>query len=250
MTPGGEPPFDGECPGCQRALRPGMNFCPGCGRGLRGPAPRTGPVPSPAMAQGALRFQAPVGAQYPPFTATPGMYPPPVSAKRAGAMASAVFSLISASFAFVGGLIYLSQGLGSRDLWLLMGALCFLAFALAILGTIAIGRRTWRSLALMADLALVAIGALALADQVFVGIVVLSMALVALTLLLASWGQFMEEYLYGYPYPPALPPTASAWQLPSDLGTRPPGPVPPGRGAPPPRSADGEASIDEFAGHG
>ncbi len=214
MTGGGLEPSRATCPGCGRELGRGMNFCPGCGRQLTEAAPWVKEAPRPSIAQGALHFTAPAHAQSPPFMPPYVMYPPQLSSRRAGAIASAVFSLVSASFAFIGGLIYILQGLGSENLWVLMGALCFLAFALAILGTIGIARRTWRFVSLLADLALLGLGLFVFLDQIFVGIVVLAMALVAIILLLASWGQFGELHPWGPPFPYPGPP-GGAWPPPA-----------------------------------
>lgn len=248
MTGDGFASSEGTCPGCHRALRPGMNYCPGCGRQLREGAPRVHDPPYTSTVQGAMRFAAPVQAQAPPFMAPYGMYPPLASAKRSGAIASAVFSLISASFSFIGGLVYLFQGLWFEDLWVLMAALCFIAFALAILGTIAIARRTWRFVALLSDLALVGVGVFIFIDMDFVGIVVLSMALVAITLLMTSWGQFAEELPWGQPLPYPRPHTGSAWQLSPSMGARPPHPGDPPMGAPPPSTSWDGGPVEEIAG--
>ena len=239
--------LENSCPNCQRQLRPGMNFCPGCGStvGASG-QPGQGPGQVPVSGhQGTLHFHAPTQGPYPmPYFPAPAMYPPPMSSKRAGALASAVIMLISAVFVLIAGIYYTIEGLWWEDFWVALGIICFITFSTAIVGTIAIVRRAWRLIPLLADTMLIACGAFSIFDLDVLGLIILILAIIALILLVVSWGQFNEPRAMQYPMPYMLPPPGTPMPMagmgmgmtpPPALGVPPPGPMAPTGGAPPPR---------------
>jgi hypothetical protein len=157
-----------------------------------------------------------------------------MSSKRAGAITSAILMLISASFAFIAGLIYIMSGIWFEDLWVGLGIMCFISFSLAIVGTVAIVRRIWPLVPLAADALLIACAVLSLMDMMGISIVILVLAIVAIVLLAASWGQFKELRNMQYPMPMGMPPQAMGMP-PQAMGMPPQamGMPPPAIGGPP-----------------
>ena len=235
-----------SCPNCQRQLRPGMNFCPGCGSPTGasiGTGQGRGQVPV-SGSEGTLHFHAPTQGPYPmPYFPAPAMYPPPMSGKRAGAIASAVIMIISAVFVLIVGIYYTIEGLWWDDFWVVLGIICFITFSMAIVGTIAVVRRAWRLTPLLADTMLIACGAFSIFDLGVLGPIILILAIIALILLVVSWGQFNEPRAMQYPLPYMSPPPGTPMPVagmgmgmtpPPAVGAPPPGPMSPTWGAPPP----------------
>ncbi|UCC93402.1 MAG: zinc-ribbon domain-containing protein [Thermoplasmata archaeon] len=253
------------CPNCSRQLRPGMNFCPGCGTPTGAPTGSggaTGPVPTPGQApanapvsgrNGTLHFHAPTQGPYPmPYFPAPAMVAAPMTSKRAGAIASAVLMLIASVFVLIAGIFYTVEGLWWEDFWVALGAICFVTFALTIVATIAIVRRSWRFVPLLANGLLIGCGTFALFDLDFLGVIIIILSIISMILLLVSWGQFHELSSYQYPMPYMMPPPGTpmggggmgmtpppGMGGPAPMGAPPPGmgAPPPGMGAPPPASA-------------
>lgn len=257
------------CPNCQRQLRPGMNFCPGCGTpvgGGPGPGPSRGPGTGAMPVSGrdgTIHFHVPTQGPYPmPYFGGPMMYPPPMSSKRAGAIASAVIMLISAIFVMIAGIFYTVEGLWWEDFWVALGVFCFFSFSMAVVATIAIARRTWRLAPLVADGLLISCGAFSMVDLDVLGIIIMVLAILALILIAVSFGQFNEGLGYQYPQPYMMPPPGAGMPgpqmgMPPPAGMGAPPPVrypPPSGGAPPPTARpmeDGEDLIvDAYVGEG
>ncbi len=227
-----------------------MNFCPACGTPLGAgsdPANAPGPGPMPVSGRdGTIHFHVPTQGPYPmPYFGGPMLYPPPMSTKRAGAIASAVLMLISAVFVLLAGIFYTVEGLWWEDFWVALGVICFVTFSMAVVGTIAIARRIWRLAPLAADGLLIACGAFSMVDLDFIGVIILVLAIIALILLAVSFGQFNEAVGYHYPQPYMMPPPGMGMPGPQ-MGAPPPTGMgaaprvrhpPPTRGAPPPRAA-------------
>lgn len=248
------------CPSCGRELRPGMNFCPACGTpAVMGTGSAGGPAPGPGLGsmpvsgrEGTIHFHVPTQGPYPmPYFGGPVMYPPPMSSKRAGAIASAVLMLISAVFVLLTGIFYTVEGLWWEDFWVALGVFCFITFSLAIVGTVAIARRAWRLVPLAADGLLIACGAFSLFDLDFMGVIIIVLGVIALVLLAVSFGQFNERFGYPYPQPYMMAPTGMGMPGPA-MGMTPPagmgaqGPVrmpPMVGGAPPPRAVPVEDEV-------
>lgn len=249
------------CPSCQRALRPGMNFCPGCGLplgGQSGAARVPGPQQAPASGRdGSIHFHVPAQGPYPmPYFGGPVMYAPPMTGKRAAAIASAVLMLISAAFVLIAGIFYTVEGLWWEDFWVALGAFCFIAFSMAVVATVAIARRTWRFAPLVANGMLITCGAFSMVDLDFLGVIILVLAVIALILIATSWGQFDERRGYQYPQPYTMAPPEMGVSGPSTgmppmegMGAPPPTYMgQPPSGAPPPRAVsvdDEEAPVTD-----
>jgi len=218
-----------------------------------------------------------------PYFPGPAMYPAPMSSKRAGAIASAVMMIISAVFTLIAGIIYTVEGLWWEDFWVALGVFCFVSFSMAIVGTIAIVRRQWRFAPLVASGLLIACGSFSMIDLGFWGLIILVLAVIALVLLAASWGQFNERSAYQYPMPYMMPPPGAGVPMggmggpvggmggpvggmggpvgsmgmapPPMVGAPPPGPAyPPQGGAQPPRPVPVEEEqdviVDTYVGEG
>jgi hypothetical protein len=156
------------------------------------------------------------------------MYPGPITSKRAGAIASAVIMLVAAVFVLIAGIFYTVEGLWWEDFWVALGVICFISFSMAIVGTIAIARRSWRFAPLLANGLLIACGAFSLIDLDFLGIIILILSIISLILLVVSWGQFSELGGQHYPMPYMMPPPGSPMPA-GGMGMMPP----PGMGGPP-----------------
>jgi hypothetical protein len=202
--------------------------------------------------EGTIHFHVPTQGPYPmPYFGGPVMYPPPMSTKRAGAIASAVLMLIAAVFVLIAGIFYTVEGLWWEDFWVALGVVCFITFSMAIVGTIAIARRTWRLAPLAADGLLIACGAFSFIDLDFVGIIILVLAVIALIMLAVSFGQFAETTGYPYPQPQMMPPPGMGMMgpqvgmpPPTGMGAPPPAAYPsPVTGAPPPRAAPVDEDV-------
>lgn len=221
------------CPNCQRELRDGMNFCPGCGLPLH---EATGQGPTSGR-EGSMHFPGPALGPY-PMPYMPGSYPyaTPMSSRRAAGVAGGVLMIITASFVFLGGLVYIIESWWS-DAWLFMASLSMLSFALAIVGAIGAFRRTWRLLALISCILMVVTAILSLFDLSGLAFITLTLASISTVLIAVSWPQFKEHltvpgaYMPWYPGPMAgmVPP----WGPPPAWGGSPP---PAWDGAPPPAS--------------
>ena len=230
-----------------------MNFCPGCGRPTGGP-PGAGTVPTgggPAAApvagrNGTIHFHVPSQGPYPmPYFGGPMMYPPPMSSRRAAAIASAVLMLIAAAFVLIAGIYYTVEGLWWEDFWVALGVFCFIAFSMSVVATVAIARRTWRLMPLVADGLLISAGAFSMIDLDWLGIIILVLAIIALILFATSWGQFDERFAYPYPQPQMMAPPGMGAPGPQPgmppqpmMGAPPPAYMGPAdAGAPPPKAA-------------
>ncbi|MHC4779939.1 MAG: hypothetical protein ACYTFG_15310, partial [Planctomycetota bacterium] len=141
-----------------------------------------------------------------------------MSSKRGGAIASAIMMIISAVFVLIAGIIYTIEGLWWEDFWVALGVFCFVSFSMAIVGTIAIVRRAWRFAPLVADGMLIASGSIAIFDLGFLGIIVLVLGIIALVLLVVSWGNFNERSAYQYPMPYMMPPPGAGGPMGSPMG--------------------------------
>ncbi len=184
------------------------------------------------------------------------MYAPPMTGKRAVAIASSVLMLISAAFVLIAGIFYTVEGLWWEDFWVALGAFCFVAFSMAVVATVAIARRTWRLAPLVADGMLISCGAFSMFDLDFLGVIILVLAVIALILITTSWGQFDERRGYQYPQPYMMGAPGMGYPGPQ-MGMPPPGAMgapppaymgPHGAGAPPPRSVpvgDEETPVTE-----
>lgn len=232
--------MQGTCGRCGRPLREGMNFCPGCGLPLGSAGPT---VPSSGR-EGTLHFAAPGHPPYP----MPAFYPPPmymgsVTGRRAGAVGGAIVLLVAGILTFIGGLYYIFEAWWWWDFWLLIGVLCFIAFAFSVLALISVVRRTWRFLVPVACALLIASGILTLVDLWGLSFLILILSILGTVLLGVSWGQFRElpgAMAYGqYPMmapmmvgapPPMMAPMPSPQQGRVSL----PGAPPAQAGAPPP----------------
>lgn len=254
------------CPNCQRGLRPGMNFCPGCGTPLDGGQgqetyPGAGPARAPVPGRdGTIHFHVPAQGPYPmPYLGGPMMYRPPMTGRRATAIASAVIMLISAAFVLIAGIVYTVEGLWWEDFWVVLGVMCFASFSMAVVATVAIARRTWRFAPLVADGMLIACGVFSIIDLDLLGLIILVLAIIALILFAVSWGQFKERFAfpyagpYGGPYGgpammappgPGMPGPPAVTGPSPGMGAPPPGYAPPGPvGAPPPRAVPVEEGV-------
>jgi hypothetical protein len=165
-----------------------------------------------------------------------------MTSKRAGSIASAVIMIIAAVFVLIAGIIYTVEGLWWEDFWVALGVICFVSFAMAIVGTIAIVRRSWRIAPLIANGLLLGCGIFAMFDLDFLGVIIIILSIISFILLAVSWGQFHELGAHQYPMPYAMPPPGTPMTG-GGMGMTPPpgmgGPGPmggpqPGMGAPPP----------------
>jgi hypothetical protein len=176
------------------------------------------------------------------------MYAQPTSGKRAMGVASGILMIIAASFIFLEGLIFAVDGWWWADYWVYLGVLCFVAFALGIVGAVGVFRRTWRYLDLVSAVLLVVTGIVTIFDMTWFALIILILAIVALILMATGWGQFDEPRAMPYPmypmgmqpgmpmHPQGMPPPGGApggQPMPPPPGGGPMGP-PMGAGAPPP----------------
>jgi hypothetical protein len=184
-----------------------------------------------------------------PYFPAPAMYAPPMSSKRAGAIASAVIMIIASVFVLIAGIFYTVEGLWWEDYWVALGVICFVSFAMTIVGTIAIVRRSWRFAPLVANGLLLVCGVFSLFDLDFLGVIIIILSVISLILLVVSYGQFKEQGMFQYPMPYMMPPPGAPMPA-GGMGMAPPpgiggpgtmgappagmGAPPPGMGAPPP----------------
>ena len=238
--------MDQACPRCQRMNRHGMNFCPGCGLALQEGG---GPTASSGN-EGALRFSVPQQQAYPmPYYPMPGMYPMPNTALRTQAVSGGIIMMIAASFALIGGVVYLLDSWWWSDFWTILATMCFVSFGYGLFGGLGLFQRRWRIHSLLSCILLIVVGFLTLPDLTVLSIIILVLAIISVILVAVSWrqkeellmmssmqGAMMQQMSMGMqqqgappPYSPpmgAQPPVMTRTPTGFDQGAAPPPPVP------------------------
>ena len=187
----------GACPNCGRQLREGMNFCPGCGMSQQGAA-------TPPMAPTTAGPYPPV---YPmPYMPPPFMYPPTMTGRRATDIAGGIVMLVTGCLCLISALIFFFDSWWFSDLWLPLGILNVVAFALSIVGAIGVFRRSWHVVIVVAMIVLLVVSLASLYDMGYFGVLILALAIVTVVLLAVSWSDTRAGRMAFYPPFPMMQP--------------------------------------------
>ena len=178
----------------------GMVFCPFCGLRVG-----EGPVaPSQVQMGGPQPPPSPYGSwPYPlqqmpqmPFPAYQYPYPypyarPPVTQRRALAIAGGILLIIGGSFAlFIGIVFAFETGWNDSAGWI--SIINITAFSLSIVGAIAAFKRFWRVMALIGPAFLVAAGIVALLDTMFFTIILLVLGILSLVFMAIGYNEMAQ----------------------------------------------------------
>ena len=178
----------------------GMVFCPFCGlRVGEGPvAPSQvqmgGPQPSPSP-YGSWPYPLQQMPQM-PFPSYPYPYPypymrPPMTQRRALAIAGGILLIIGGSFAlFIGIVFAFETGWNDSAGWI--SIINITAFSLSIVGAIAAFKRFWRVMALIGPAFLVAAGIVALLDTMFFTIILLVLGILSLVFMAIGYNEMTQ----------------------------------------------------------
>jgi hypothetical protein len=174
-----------------------MNFCPGCGMPQQG-------VTTPPMAPATAGPYPPV---YPmPYMPSPFMYPPPITGRRATAIAGGIVMLVTGGMCLIAGLIFLLDSWWMTDMWLPLGILNMVAFSLSIVGAIGVFRRSWHVVIVVAIIVLLVVSIASMYDLGFFAVFILALAIVTVVLVAVSWSDTRAGRMAFYPPFPMMPP--------------------------------------------
>ena len=213
-----------ECPRSSTKLAEGMNFCPRCGTPQGGGAvPAAAPAPT-MVPPGGDPMASPYPPVYPmPYMPSPFMYPAPITAKRAMAVAGGIMMIIAGGFLLIGSLVFFIDGQWMfGDRWLLLGIIDVLAFVLSLLGAVGIFRRSWPVLIVGSMTTLMVASIVSLYDLEAFGLMILVFCIVTIVLVAVAWSDMRIGRMS--PYPPFQP---FPMMPPMGPGVPPPGAAPP-----------------------